>query len=253
MAANLRRWDEDGVDELCDLVFGQFMLGNLYQHSTNDHVWEVITHTLNTRTRKAFSKRQVIRKFASLRRWYRAVISVRRYGHFGHVELVPSPDRLFPDLPRPNLDNVHQTVEDVDNEHQTQRAEKRPMQNASVKSKKLSKKADRVSDMTVALKEYTAMTRERFSGKWASQGVPLNNLLNPQLEVILVHSARQLSFLINTFLQYDFDDAYFNDVDSSNGGDLNDDDWTDSECDSEEEVEFNLVNPIVEEIYAYMQ
>ena len=52
--------------------------------------------------------------------------------------------------------------------------------------------------------------------------------------------------------EYDFDDA--NNVDSSNGDDLNDDDWTDSECDSkEEEAEFNLVNPIVREMYAYMQ
>ena len=57
---------------------------------------------------------------------------------------------------------------------------------------------------------------------------------------------------LDTFLQYDFDDA--NNIDSSNGGDLNDDDWTDSECDSkEEEAEFNLVNPIVKEMYAYMQ
>ena len=48
MAADLRRWDEDYVDELCDLVFGQFMLGNMYRHSANDHGWEVITHTLNT-------------------------------------------------------------------------------------------------------------------------------------------------------------------------------------------------------------
>ena len=59
---------------------------------------------------------------------------------------------------------------------------------------------------------------------------------------------------LDTFLQHDFDDAYFNDVDSSNGSDHNDDDWTDLKCDSkEEEVEFNLVNPIVEEMYAYMQ
>ncbi|KAL0005310.1 hypothetical protein SO802_012871 [Lithocarpus litseifolius] len=39
------------------------------------------------------------------------------------------------------------------------------MQDASSKGKKVSKKADMVSDMIVALKEYTAMTRERFSGK----------------------------------------------------------------------------------------
>ena len=40
------------------------------------------------------------------------------------------------------------------------------MQDASAKGKKVSKKADKVSDITVALKEYNAMTREKFSGKW---------------------------------------------------------------------------------------
>ena len=45
MAVDLSRWEEDSVDKLCDLVFGQFMLGNLHQHSSNDHVWEVITHS----------------------------------------------------------------------------------------------------------------------------------------------------------------------------------------------------------------
>ena len=38
MAVDLKRSDEDSVNELCDLVFGQFMLGNLYWHSANDHV-----------------------------------------------------------------------------------------------------------------------------------------------------------------------------------------------------------------------
>ena len=57
---------------------------------------------------------------------------------------------------------------------------------------------------------------------------------------------------LDTFLQYDFDDAYFNDVDSNNAGEDNDDDWMDSECDSEKESKFNLVNPIVREMYAYM-
>ena len=57
---------------------------------------------------------------------------------------------------------------------------------------------------------------------------------------------------LDTFLQYDVDDAYFNDVDSNNAGEDNDDDWTDSKCDSEKESEFNIVNPIVGEMYAYM-
>ena len=39
------------------------------------------------------------------------------------------------------------------------------MQDASAEGKKVSKKVDRVSEIIVALKEYTAMTRERFCGK----------------------------------------------------------------------------------------
>ena len=58
---------------------------------------------------------------------------------------------------------------------------------------------------------------------------------------------------LGEFQQYDFDDAYFNDVASNDARESNDDDWMDSECDSEKEVEFNLVNPIVGEMYAYMQ
>ena len=52
---------------------------------------------------------------------------------------------------------------------------------------------------------------------------------------------------------YDFDDAYFNDVGSSNDCEDNDDDWTDSESEREKEAEFNFVNHIVGEMYVYMQ
>ena len=55
------------------------------------------------------------------------------------------------------------------------------------------------------------------------------------------------------FQEYDFDDAYFNNVGSSNDYEDNDDDWTNSESECEEEAKFNLVNPIVGEMYAYMQ
>ena len=56
--------------------------------------------------------------------------------------------------------------------------------------------------------------------------------------------------------EYDFDDAYFNNVGSSNDCEFDvddDDDWTDSDSEREEQVESNLVNPIVGEMYAYMQ
>ncbi|KAK9985186.1 hypothetical protein SO802_034711 [Lithocarpus litseifolius] len=56
-------------------------------------------------------------------------------------------------------------VVDVCVEEVTQQAGKHPVQDASGKGKKVSKKPDRVNDMTVALKEYTAMTKERYSGK----------------------------------------------------------------------------------------
>ena len=39
------------------------------------------------------------------------------------------------------------------------------MQDASGKGKKVSKKSDRVGEMIVALKEYTAMSKRRHSGK----------------------------------------------------------------------------------------
>ena len=56
-------------------------------------------------------------------------------------------------------------MEEIEVPDQTQRARKRLIQDASAKGKKVSKKVDKVSDMTVALKEYTAMTREGFSSK----------------------------------------------------------------------------------------
>ena len=31
MVGDLRRWDDDCIDELCDIVFGQFLLGNFVE------------------------------------------------------------------------------------------------------------------------------------------------------------------------------------------------------------------------------
>ena len=54
--------------------------------------------------------------------------------------------------------------------------------------------------------------------------------------------------------EYDFDDAYFNNAGSNDDSESDDDDdWTDSDSEREEEAEFNLVNPIVGEMYTYMQ
>ena len=61
------------------------------------------------------------------------------------------------------MDSIPRTTKETDGVDQTQVVGKRSMQEASAKGKKVAKKVDKVSEMIVALKEYTAMTRERFS------------------------------------------------------------------------------------------
>ena len=87
-----------------------------------------------------------------------------------------APTHLDDDCYTPNFDSFSQTVEDAEVEEVTRRVEKRPVQDASAKGKKVSKKLDRVSEMTVALKEYTTMSECRYSGKLP---VHPTNLLNP--------------------------------------------------------------------------
>ena len=59
---------------------------------------------------------------------------------------------------------------------------------------------------------------------------------------------------LDAFLAYDFDESYFNNIDYDDAGhDTDDDDWWGSECDSEDEAEFEFVNPLVGEMFAYMQ
>ena len=87
-----------------------------------------------------------------------------------------APTHLDDDCYTPNFDSFPQTVEDAEVDEVTRRVEKRPVQDASAKGKKVSKKLDRVSEMTVALKEYTTMSECRYSGKLS---VHPTNLLNP--------------------------------------------------------------------------
>ena len=73
MARDLRKWDDDCVDELCDTVFGQFLLGNFAVRLPHEPLWDVNINTLNARTGKDFRKRQVISRFSMVRReYYRA-------------------------------------------------------------------------------------------------------------------------------------------------------------------------------------
>nr|POE78206.1 hypothetical protein CFP56_62005 [Quercus suber] len=178
-----------------------------------------------------------------------------------------APTYLDDDCYTPNFDTFPHTVEDAEVEEVTQRAEKRPVQDASGKGKKVSRKSDRVSEMTVALKEYTAMSRDKFSGKLgkgsnsseqfaqsAIGGDPCS--LPKAMEVLNSYadlSNKAYIKMSKAVQEYDFDDAYFNNVGSSNDSEENDDDWPDSKFEREEEAKFNLVNPIVGEMYAYMQ
>ena len=57
MAGDLRMWDDDYVEELCDIVFREFLLGNFVQGVPRDPMWDVITQTLNAYTRKDFRRK----------------------------------------------------------------------------------------------------------------------------------------------------------------------------------------------------
>ena len=48
---------------------------------------------------------------------------------------------------------------------QTQRVDKCPIEKPTIKGKKAAKKVDRASEMTMALQEYIALARKRFSNK----------------------------------------------------------------------------------------
>ena len=67
------------------------------------------------------------------------------------------------DCYNPNMEGVTQDNPTVD--EQTQRADKCPMEEPTTKGKKVAKKNDRASEMTMALQEYTTLARERFSKK----------------------------------------------------------------------------------------
>ena len=77
------------------------------------------------------------------------------------------------------------TQDDPTVDEQTQRKDKRPMEEPTTKGKKVAKNNDRASEMTIALQEYTALSRERFSKKRESLMVALIMLHNPPVVAIL--------------------------------------------------------------------
>ena len=87
------------------------------------------------------------------------------------------------DCYNPNMEGITQDDPTVD--EQTQRADKRPMEEPTTKGKKVTKKNDRASEMTMALQEYIALARERFSKKRESLMVALIMLHNLPMVAIL--------------------------------------------------------------------
>ena len=102
-----------------------------------------------------------------------------------------APTHLDDDCYTLNFESFTQTMEDDKVEKVTQRVGKRLMQDTSGKGKKVLKKGDRVSEMAVALKEYTAMMKDRFNGKLGKSNSSSDQFTQSAIGVILVHLARQ--------------------------------------------------------------
>ena len=56
MAGDLRTWDKDCINELYDIVFSQFLLGNFVAGLPYEPLWDVITNTLNAWTGRIFAR-----------------------------------------------------------------------------------------------------------------------------------------------------------------------------------------------------
>ena len=67
MFAELRTWDANCEDMLCDSILGHYVCGKLHPYHANVHVWEEITNNLNARMGKAFTMRQVITSWKRIR------------------------------------------------------------------------------------------------------------------------------------------------------------------------------------------
>ena len=67
------------------------------------------------------------------------------------------------DCNNPNMEGIFH--DDPPIIEQTQCADKHPIKEPTSKEKKVAKKVDKASEMTMALQEYTALVRERFSNK----------------------------------------------------------------------------------------
>uniref|UniRef100_A0A7N2KQ02 DUF8040 domain-containing protein n=1 Tax=Quercus lobata TaxID=97700 RepID=A0A7N2KQ02_QUELO len=149
------------------------------------------------------------------------------------------------DCYNPDMEGI--TQDDPLATEQTQHADKHPIEKPTGKGKKVAKKADKASDMTIALQEYTTLARERFNKKMgrsmgisdhvaqsATSGDPCS--LGRASDVLNQYNDLDYDTYINIsenglsndpFWTFDFDDAYF---------DSDDDDMENSGCGDDMDV-----------------
>ncbi|XP_023908125.2 uncharacterized protein LOC112019814 [Quercus suber] len=111
------------------------------------------------------------------------------------------------DCYNPNMEGITQDDPPVDD--QTQRADKRPMEEPTTKGKKIAKKVDRASEMTMALQEYTALARERFSNNKKGKSSGSSNHVAQSASGGDPCSLRKVLEVLNQYEDLD-DDTYVN-------------------------------------------
>ena len=92
MAADLRTWDANCEDLLCDSILGHLVCRNLLPNHDNVHVWEEITNFINARLGKAFTVRRVMRRWKRTRRNYQSSMGVCTMAVQPNDSPVVSPD-----------------------------------------------------------------------------------------------------------------------------------------------------------------
>ena len=100
MVADLRTWDANCENALCDSVLGHLVCGNMRHYHANEHVWEEITNFINARLGKAFTVRPIMRMWKHTRRNYKRLMVDRTRALGPNVSPVSSLDRLSDDSPQ---------------------------------------------------------------------------------------------------------------------------------------------------------
>ncbi|KAK9991338.1 hypothetical protein SO802_026323 [Lithocarpus litseifolius] len=259
-----------------EIMVEEQIKGNMENGVFKGPMWATMTEELNKRTGKLFTAKKVFQKHNRLRDFIKHTCDEE---HALEDELAAdaAPIHLNDDCYTPNLDSIPRTTEKTNGVDQTQATGKRPMQEASAKGKKVAKKVDKVIETTMALKEYTAMIGERFSSnrgkssgtsekfsQSATEGDPCSlgkaiDMLNQYedlgnkayLKISKALHVKENRVVFMGMLEHRRR-AWMEDILNPKDGDM-DLILLCYECDSEDEVEFDFVNPLVGDMFAYMQ